>query len=287
MQITAFHSWRRAFPEADIILFGDVSSWEKEINYLGIKRAGLLEKGKAGGEVLNGMFRAASVHAAGRTTLYLNSDIILDESSRAAVSELKNLSAPWLGSARRWCLPKMTGIPPLNEADWKVFFLKAEQNGKWGEACALDVFLFRGLSFEQMPPFLIGHRGWDNWMIFEARRKGICVVDLSRVLRVIHCDHDYSYAEGNSSPGSRDGPLEDANMAMLGGDERIFHLGHATHEWRAGAVRRRSGWAFRQRELEKWQIQHPEQGWWWRPCRRLLHPILKIWQARTTKEERW
>jgi hypothetical protein len=74
---------------------------------------------------------------------------------------------------------------------------------------------------------------------------------------------------------------------MLGGEERLCHLGHATHDWREGAVRPRRSSGMMQRNLELWQIRNPGQAWWWRPLRRLFHPLFKAWQARTTREEDW
>jgi len=219
--------------------------------------------------------------------LYLNSDILLDDSSIQVTELLRSRPGPWLASARRRCLPPWSGPVPSGGQAWKTFFGRVDREGTWGEACALDLFLFRGLPFAGMPAFRIGHRGWDNWMIFHARAEGIPVIDASRELRVIHCDHDYSYAQGNSAPRRRDGPLEDANLRLLGGEEKLFHLGHATHELRDGAVQPRRGWPVRQRSLELWQILHPGQRWWWQPLRSLFHPLLKSWQAATTREESW
>ena len=47
------------------------------------------------------------------------------------------------------------------------------------------------------------------------------------------------------------------------------------------------GWPVRQHSLELWQILHPGQRWWWQPLRSLFHPLLKSWQAATTREESW
>jgi len=252
-----------------------------------MQAAGPLTKGMAGGEVIRDMFQDATKRGVGQLLLYLNSDILLDDSAVKVVEKLRARPGPWLGSARRWCLPKWSDVVPESELEWRSFFNSAEKSGRWGEACALDIFLFCGLSFERMPPFFIGHRGWDNWMIYHARTLRIPVIDMSNEMRVIHCDHDYSYAKGNSAPSRRDGPLEEANLQMLGGEERLFHLGHATNELNHGKVGQRRGWSPLQRNLELWQTQHQEQSWWWRPIRRIFHPILKLWQARTTQAENW
>lgn len=287
VQIAAFRSWRRAFPKATIFLYGDVASWNEEFESLVMQPAGPLLQGGKGGEVICEMFQDASKRGGGEILIYLNSDILLDDSAAHVVKKLQDRPGPWLGSARRWCLPKWSDVAPASELEWSIFFSRAEKSGRWGEACALDIFLFRGLSFQSMPPFFIGHRGWDNWMIFHARANRIPVIDLSDEMRAIHCDHDYSYAKGNSAPSRRDGPLEEANLKMLGGEERLFHLGHATHELRHGTVGVCRSWGSLQRSIELWQIQHPRQRWWWRPVRRFFHPLIKRWQLMTTREENW
>jgi len=252
-----------------------------------MQAAGPLIKGMAGGEVIRDMFQDASKRGVGQLLLYLNSDILLDDSAAYVVAKIQDRPGPWLGSARRWCLPRWSEVTPTSESEWRGFFSRAERSGRWGEACALDMFLFCGLSFERMPPFFIGHRGWDNWMVYHARAQRIPVIDMSDEMRVIHCDHDYSYAKGNSAPSRRDGPLEKSNLRLLGGEERLFHLGHATHELRHGKVTKCRGWGPIQRNLEIWQMNHPGQSWWWRPIRRLFHPLLKLWQSSTTRAEDW
>ena len=213
-----------------------------------MQAAGPLVKGMAGGEVIRDMFQDASKRGVGQLLLYLNSDMLLDESAAHVVEKLQDRPRPSLGSARRWCLPRWSEVTPASELKWRSFFRSAERSGRWGEACALD---------------------------------------MSDEMRVIHCDHDYSYAKGNTAPGRRDIPLEEGNLKMLGGENRLFHLGHATHKLRHGTVRRCRSWGSVQRSMELWQIQHPGQRWWWGPVRRFFHPLIKRWQARTTRTENW
>jgi len=287
VQISAFRSWRRVFPKARILLFGDGATWASFAREEGLELAGPLPLSSENGEVIQFPFEKVSKLAGNNLAMYLNSDILLDSSATAAVASLESLPGPWLASARRSCLTQWVGPALEKEEDWQKFYKRAREERVWGEACAMDMFLFRKLSFQTMPPFLIGHRGWDNWMIYHARCQNISVIDISSAMRVIHCDHDYSYAKGNSVPSRRDGPLEEANLKMLGGEEKLFHLGHATHELRHGKVTKCRGRGTFQRNLEIWQIQHSGQSWWWRPIRRLFHPLLKLWQSSTTRAEDW
>ncbi len=44
-----------------------------------------------------------------------------------------------------------------------------------------------------MKPLVVGRPGWDLWMIYDARKKGYQVIDLSMVYKVYHQNHDYSH----------------------------------------------------------------------------------------------
>jgi len=287
VQISAFRSWRRIFPKARILLFGDGATWESLAREEGLELAGPLPLGSEGAEVIRFLFEKTSKLAGDGLAMYLNSDILLDQSAFPALARLESLPGPWLASARRSCLSEWAGPALKQDEEWQRFYQRAREESVWGPACAMDMFLFRGLSFEAMPPFLIGHRGWDNWMIYHARSKNISVIDVSAAMRIIHCDHDYSYSAGNQNIKQRSQAQENVNLHLVGGEAKLFHLGHATHELRSGALFPRAGWALMQRNMELWCITHPEHVWWVRILRRIFHPLLKLWQARTTRAENW
>ena len=287
VQISAFRSWRRIFPKARILLFGDGETWESFAREEGLELAGPLPVGAEGGEVIRFLFEKTSKLAGDGLAMYLNSDILLDPSALTAVARLESLPGPWLASARRCCLAEWAGPALKEDEEWQRFYRRAREESVWGPACAMDMFLFRGLSFEAMPPFLIGHRGWDNWMIYHARSQNISVIDVSAAMRIIHCDHDYSYAAGNQNFKQRPQARENVNLHLIGGEAKLFHLGHATHELRSGALFPRAGWALMQRNMELWGITHPEHVWWVRILRRILHPVIKKAEKITARHEDW
>jgi hypothetical protein len=287
VQISAFRSWRRIFPKARILLFGDGATWESLAREEGLELPGPLPVGSEGGEVIRFLFEKTSQLAGDGLAMYLNSDILLDQSALTAVARLESLPGPWLASARRCCLAEWAGPALKKDEEWQRFYQRVREESVWGPACAMDMFLFRGLSFEAMPLFLIGHRGWDNWMIYHARSQNIPVIDVSAAMRIIHCDHDYSYAKGSDNFEQRPQARENVNLHLIGGEAKLFHLGHATHELRFGTLSPRAGWALRQRNIELWCIMHPEHKWWVRILRRLFHPVIKKAEKITDRHEDW
>ena len=101
VQISAFRSWRRVFPKARILLFGDGATWEDFALEVGFELAGSLPLSSEKGEVIQFPFEKVSKLAGDGLAMYLNSDILLEPSAPAAVASLEPLPGPWLASARR------------------------------------------------------------------------------------------------------------------------------------------------------------------------------------------
>ena len=43
-----------------------------------------------------------------------------------------------------------------------------------------------------MPPLIVGHCYWDNWMIWKALADGVGVLDASPYVTLIHQNHGYN-----------------------------------------------------------------------------------------------
>lgn len=286
VQRSAIRSWKAAFPKAEIFLFGKEQGLVAICREEGLEHGGTLQSHEGGGEVITPMFQQMAERFPGQPMLYLNSDIFLEPAVKETLRPLSEKEGPWIATTRRWCVPRFEG-PAIDSGQWKNFWLRTSVEGEYGDACALDLFLIRDFSLKEMPPFLIGHAGWDNWMIFHARMRGIPVIDLSAEIAAIHCEHDYAYARQNTRQDRRDGPLEDHNLRLLGPESHRFHLGHATHEFREGQLAKKRGWATRQRNFELWRIRHPEHDWWVRILKSVFRPLFRLWEKQTTRTEGW
>jgi hypothetical protein len=287
VQVSAFRSWQRVFPGSRLILFGYMEGLEELCREEGIIYGGQIPTHYEFPKMMiSRMFQRVASDWPAEICLFLNSDILLDVTARGVLRSLDNLKAPWLATGRRRRLPPFEhGL--LDSAGLERFLNEAMKTYEWGNPTALDIYMFRGMDFQGMPDFIIGNCAWDNWMIWNARSKGIPVLDLSRDFPLFHCDHEYQYSLGNTAPRMRSGPLEENNLKMLGGEGRRFHLGHCTHEMKDGTLRPKRGWSVLQRNLELWRLLHPRHEWWIRRLRYLLTPLLRISEAHTTRVEKW
>ena len=98
----------------------------------------------------------------------------------------------------------------------------------------IDFFVFRANSLGKIPPFAVGRPGWDNWMVWQARKLRFPVVDISPSTVVIHQRHGYGHVKG-ARDGRWIGPEGDANNALVGRGQGLS-LQDATHELVAGRL---------------------------------------------------
>jgi hypothetical protein len=105
---------------------------------------------------------------------------------------------------------------------------RLQGTGKRHLRAGSDYFIFPRSCFEYIPDFSIGRAGWDNWMIYEARRQGWPVVDATPEVDIIHQNHDYSHLP-NGQPHYRL-PETGENIRLAGGRRTLFNLDDATHE---------------------------------------------------------
>ena len=86
-----------------------------------------------------------------------------------------------------------------------------------------------------MPDFAIGRAGWDNWMIYHARRQGWQVIDGTPDLALIHQNHDYSHLPGGKPHYTL--AESDRNIALAGGPQNLYLVLDANRQLRNGAIR--------------------------------------------------
>jgi hypothetical protein len=96
-----------------------------------------------------------------------------------------------------------------------------------------DFFLFPLSTFHEIPPFTIGRAGWDNWMIYKARKEGWAVIDCTPSVMIVHQNHDYSHLPGGKPHYEH--PDTNENIRLAGGQAHVrYTILDATHQLTAG-----------------------------------------------------
>jgi hypothetical protein len=123
--------------------------------------------------------------------------------------------------------------------------------GTPGNPTAIDVFVFPPDFYQQVPPFSIGRAWFDQWLIKDARRQKIPVVDMTRVTRAIHQNHDYGHIAGGQE-GAYWGEEARRSLLIYGGVPHAFTLLDATHELLPDGRIRRIRFRRRRAAVHEW-----------------------------------
>lgn len=220
IQRNALQSCLKLRPKCEIILFGDDDGVAESAHELGIKHIPVVEKNEFGTPLLSSAFSAAQKMARNEILVYMNADIIFLHDLTETVKMIDQKQ--FLICGRRWDVD-ITQELDFSDNKWAeelLFRLKSE--GNLHGPSGIDYFIFRRNSVE-MPPFAVGRPGWDCWLIFEMRKRGVAVIDSTETITVIHQNHDYSHSKFGEAKRVG-GPEFNQNIRLAGGYKNLFTL---------------------------------------------------------------
>ncbi len=227
-QRNAILSWKAAHAPIQIILMGDDPGVQAFAQEHQLDWGGPLPRSELGTPRLDVAFAQASSQARYPLLAYVNSDIMVDE---PMLQRITSVDLPqFLLVSQRTNLRVDHDLNFDSPEDVRAFFEQARRTGQLQGPTAIDLFLFNLPSpMTELPPFFVGRPGWDNWMIAQARRKGVAVVDATSAITMVHQDHDYRHVPQGRG-GTWHGPEGDQNLARLG--SVVFHMTimDATHQ---------------------------------------------------------
>jgi len=241
IQRNAIRSWARLVPAPDIILLGSDEGTAEMAAEIGARHIGHVAASPSGAPMLDDVFRRGQEQARTPLVCFINADIVLTPDWYAAVRVVEAWRREFLMVGRRWDL-ELTDPIDFGEAGWSSRLVEAASTqGRLATNMFIDYFVFPRGMLAAVPPFVIGRPGYDNWLLWSVRRRGIPLVDATGAAPVIHQNHDYSHIKGaGGEPSGRQAYLkgEDTrhNAELTGGWTRYFTTDHATHTVGAGRV---------------------------------------------------
>lgn len=236
IQRNAIRSWSRLQPCCQIILCGDEIGIREAAAECEAEWIPAIARNAYGTPLLDSAFQKTIAAARHERICYINADIILMDDFLQAVARIRHQRFLMVG--QRWDVAL--------DAAWNFNDAAVEERlrdvvGRQGTLhppSGSDYFVFPRRSWiKEFPPFAVGRPGWDNWVIYAARKQGIPVIDATRATTVIHQKHDYGHVPARRS-GIWEGPEADRNRELVGGPERLFTLLDATHIMTASTIRR-------------------------------------------------
>jgi hypothetical protein len=236
IQRNAILSWLYLTPKCEIILFGDEPGIQEIAQEFGIRHVPEIKKNEYGTPFLDDVFNHVQKIAHYNILCYCNADIIFFNDIIEAIKKIYVKEFLLIGE--RWDVD-VTKLIDTSRENWAQDFLAfAQSNHSVENFRGMDYFIFpRGMLLEMLP-FVVGRRGWDNWLIFHVRKRQIPVIDATPVVHVVHQNHSYQHVP--QKEGTRwEGPESWNNVKLV--KNRLIYLWELTD----------SDWVLSQEGLKK------------------------------------
>jgi hypothetical protein len=212
IQRNAIMSWLNLVPECEIILFGDDPGIREVAQEFGIRHVPEIRKNEYGTPFLNDVFNQTQRIAHHDIVCYSNADIIFFNNILEAVKKIP--VKDYLMTGERWDVDVTIPLE-FSRKNWaQDFFTFARSHHTVLNFPGMDYFIFPRGMLQDMLPFVVGRRGWDNWLIFQVRKRKIPVIDATSVVHVIHQNHSYTHVP--QKEGTRwEGPESWNNIKLV------------------------------------------------------------------------
>ena len=236
IQRNAIQSWTLLRPRPRLILFGSDEGTKETAEELNIEHVPSVACSEYGTPIIQDVFKQARQLSTTPLLCYINSDIILMNDFMDAVKIASESMKDFLLCGRRWNLDV---VSPLDfSEDWEQRLKQqTKMVGILEESWAIDYFVYSSNIGNDMPPFIIGRAGWDNWFLYSVRAKGLPLIDATASIQVVHQNHDYRHVPAGSGK-SYAGPETDINLQLSGKLATEFSIKDATHELSSGKLKR-------------------------------------------------
>ena len=236
IQRNALRSWT-LLPDVEVILLGEETGLAEAARELGVRHIPNVKCNDNGTPLISSMFQLARENSRSDLLCIINADMLLmpDFVEAARRSRLQHNKCFVLLS-QRWDLDITQPIEFT--AGWEDRLSSiVHHQGSLHRPAGSDYFLFPRSCYTDVPDFTIGRAGWDNWMIYKARREGWPVIDCTPSVMIVHQNHDYSHLPGGKPHYEH--PDTNENIRLAGGQANIrYTVLDATHQLAGGKLAR-------------------------------------------------
>lgn len=233
IQRNAIQSWLH-LGSVEVLLVGEEPGLSDIAAEYGINHLPEVARNDLGTPLVSSIFTLARQACTSPMLAYVNADIMLFPDFVDAAKRVSEQLERFLVIGQRWDL-EVRQVMDFSSGWDQRLKSEVEIHGHLHAPAGSDFFLFpRALPIE-IPDFAIGRAGWDNWMIYHARREGWPIVDATPSLLVVHQDHDYSHLPGGKP--HYDQAESRQNEALAGGAANLYMVLDSDKQLIDGKVR--------------------------------------------------
>lgn len=245
IQTNAFNSWRALSKNIEIIIFGESKGAKEVSNSINAKYISDNKINEFGTPYLDDMFKLAQNKSKFNILCYINSDIILPKNFLEEVKICAERFSKFLMIGHRWDFDCSQKINFKNDIELTNFWSNAKSRALQHGPTGIDYHVFTKNLWGQIPNFLVGRTGYDNWLIWKARRKLVPIIDATNKVFMIHQNHDYSSIKTasnkpNKIDGTYTGPEGKHNEKYLGNNSsKVMNILDCTHKINGDSINRK------------------------------------------------
>lgn len=235
IQRNAIKSWT-LLEDVEIILLGDEVGLSEIAREFNLKHFPNVKVNENGVPLISSMFEIARENSNSDLLCIINADMILMDDFVEVAHRSRLQRDDFVLLSQRWDYD-ITSALDFGEG-WQLQLRKnvLEQN-QLHRPSGSDFFLFPKNCYQDIPNFTIGRAGWDNWMIYKARKENWAVIDCTPALMIVHQNHDYSHLP-NAKP-HYDHPETNINIQLAGGQANVrYTILDSTHQLIDGKLAR-------------------------------------------------
>lgn len=235
IQRNAIRSWT-LLPDVEIILLGEETGLAEAAREFGVRHIPNVARNESGTPLISSMFRLAREKSDSPLLCIVNADMILMSDFLEAARRSRLQRDEFVLLSQRW---DYDITEPLDFAEgWESRLGESvRKQNKLHRPAGSDFFLFPRSCYENVPDFTIGRAGWDNWMIYKARKEGWAVIDCTPSMMIVHQNHDYSHLPDGKPHYEH--PETNENIRLAGGQANIrYTILDATHQLADGELLR-------------------------------------------------
>lgn len=226
IQRNAIKSWT-LLPGVDVLLLGKEEGLAEAAKELDARHLTGVARNRNGTPLISSMFQLARERSNSDLLCIINADMILMPDFLKAAKLVMKLKEQFVLLSQRW---DMDITQPLDFSEgWENrlrSFVLAQND--LHRPTGSDFFLFPKSCYTDIPGFAIGRAGWDNWMIYNARKENWPIIDCTPSVMIVHQNHDFSHLPGGRPHYTH--PETDENIRLAGGQAAVrYTILDATH----------------------------------------------------------
>jgi hypothetical protein len=227
IQRNAIKSWA-LLPEVEVLLLGEEEGLADAAREVGVNHIPSVACNPSGTPLISSMFQLARENSHSDLLCIINADMLLTSDFVDAARRSRLQRDRFVLLSQRWDLD-VTQPLEFSEGWEDRLRSSVHSQGTLHRPAGSDFFLFPHSLFTDIPPFTIGRAGWDNWMIYKARKEKWTVIDCTPSVMIVHQNHDYSHLPGGKPHYEH--PDTNENIRLAGGEANIrYTILDATHQ---------------------------------------------------------